>query len=198
MRKERNETWRAWKLMQRRCSATFRAFFFQNTQDEHLIAGETWGELCEFNVRSRLYLYNRRVVCYTGLIIMTSSDRSIFRVTGPLCGEVTGEFPSQRPVTRSFDVFFDLSWITGWVNNREAGDLRRHRAHYDVIAMSRFAPSQWETVLLCNDVSLIGAGLILGLRPANERRRYFVTTSLIGWAQAENQPCNSVSWFPVW
>ena len=27
-------------------------------------------------------------------------------------------------------------------------------------------------------------GLILGLCPANERRRYFVTTSLIGWAQA--------------
>ena len=26
-------------------------------------------------------------------------------------------------------------------------------------------------------------GMILGLRPANERRRYFVTTSLIGWAQ---------------
>ena len=26
-------------------------------------------------------------------------------------------------------------------------------------------------------------GLILGLRPANERQRYFVTTSLIGWAQ---------------
>ena len=26
--------------------------------------------------------------------------------------------------------------------------------------------------------------LILGLRLANERRRYFVTTSLIGWAQA--------------
>ena len=28
------------------------------------------------------------------------------------------------------------------------------------------------------------SGLILGLRPANEGRRYFVTTSLIGWAQA--------------
>ena len=26
--------------------------------------------------------------------------------------------------------------------------------------------------------------IVLGLRPANERRRYFVTTSLIGWAQA--------------
>ena len=31
-------------------------------------------------------------------------------------------------------------------------------------------------------------GLILGLCPANERRCYFVTTSLIGWAS--NQPCN--------
>ena len=27
------------------------------------------------------------------------------------------------------------AWINGWVNNREAGDLRRYRAHYDVILM---------------------------------------------------------------
>ena len=27
------------------------------------------------------------------------------------------------------------AWINGWVNNREAGGLRRHRAHYYVIAM---------------------------------------------------------------
>ena len=26
-------------------------------------------------------------------------------------------------------------WINDWVNNREAGDLRRNRAHYDVILM---------------------------------------------------------------
>ena len=26
-------------------------------------------------------------------------------------------------------------WINGWVNNREAGDLRRYRAYYDVIVM---------------------------------------------------------------
>ena len=48
---------------------------------------------------------------------------------------VTGEFPSQRPVTRSFDDFFIWTWISGWVNNREAGHLRRHRAHFDVIVM---------------------------------------------------------------
>ena len=26
-------------------------------------------------------------------------------------------------------------WINGWVNDREAGDLRRYRGHYDVIVM---------------------------------------------------------------
>ena len=28
------------------------------------------------------------------------------------------------------------AWINGWVNNREADDLRRHRAHYDVTVMT--------------------------------------------------------------
>ena len=27
------------------------------------------------------------------------------------------------------------TWINSWVNNREAGDLRHHRAHYDIIVM---------------------------------------------------------------
>ena len=48
---------------------------------------------------------------------------------------VTGEFHAQRPVTRSFDVFFDLLLNKRWVNTREAGDLRRYRAHYDVTVM---------------------------------------------------------------
>ena len=48
---------------------------------------------------------------------------------------VTGEFPTQRPVTRSFDVFFDLRLNKQLSKNREAGDLRRHRAHYGVTVM---------------------------------------------------------------
>ena len=28
------------------------------------------------------------------------------------------------------------AWINGWVNNDEAGDLRRHRAHYDINVMA--------------------------------------------------------------
>ena len=55
-----------------------------------------------------------------------------FCVTGPLCGEFTrhGEFRSQRPVTRSFDVSLICT-----LNKREAGDLRHHPAHYDIIVM---------------------------------------------------------------
>ena len=44
-----------------------------------------------------------------------------------------GEFPAQRSVTKMFSLI--CVWINGWENNREAGDLRRYRAHYDVIAM---------------------------------------------------------------
>ena len=32
------------------------------------------------------------------------------------------------------------AWINGWVNNREAGDLRCNRAHYDVTVMSLKLP----------------------------------------------------------
>ena len=32
-------------------------------------------------------------------------------------------------------LYLICAWTIGWVNNREAGDLRRHRAHYDVTVM---------------------------------------------------------------
>ena len=32
-------------------------------------------------------------------------------------------------------------WINGWENNREAGDLKRYRAHYDVIVMRFVLPA---------------------------------------------------------
>ena len=36
-------------------------------------------------------------------------------------------------------LIFSLTYvrINGWVNNHESGDLRRHRAHYDVIIMRK-------------------------------------------------------------
>ena len=47
----------------------------------------------------------------------------------------TVEFPAQRPMTRSFDVFCDFRLNKRLSNNHEAGDLRRHHAHCDVIVM---------------------------------------------------------------
>ena len=69
---------------------------------------------------------------------MTSSNGNIFCVTGPLCGEFTGHrwIPHTKPSDEEFRCFlWSAPWINGWVNNCEAGDLRRHRAHYDVIVM---------------------------------------------------------------
>ena len=73
-------------------------------------------------------------------IMMTSSNGNIFRVTGPLWGEFTG--PCWIPHTNASDAelwcfLWSAPWINGWVNNREAGDLRRYRAHSDVTVMMR-------------------------------------------------------------
>ena len=70
--------------------------------------------------------------------MMTSSDRNIFRVTGPLCGEFTGH--RWLPRTKASDAelwccLWSGPWTNGWVNNRDAGDLRRHCTHNDVIVM---------------------------------------------------------------
>ena len=57
-----------------------------------------------------------------------------FRVTGHLCREFTGR--RWIPCTKVSDAeLWCFLWINAWVYNREAGDLRRHCAHYDVIVM---------------------------------------------------------------
>ena len=58
------------------------------------------------------------------LNIMTSSNGNIFRVT------VKG----QRRGALMFS--FICVWKSGLANNREAGDLKRHHAHYDAIVMN--------------------------------------------------------------
>ena len=69
--------------------------------------------------------------------MMSSLNGNIFRVTGHLCGEFTG--PRWIPRTKASDAeiwFLFYLRLNGWINNGEAGDLRRYRAHYDVTVMS--------------------------------------------------------------
>ena len=84
-------------------------------------------------------------VCETGRTtfiscMMTSSSGNIFRVNGLLCGGIHRS-PVNSPHKSQWRgaLIFSLicAWINGWVNNREAGDLRRHRAHHEVIVMNR-------------------------------------------------------------
>ena len=70
--------------------------------------------------------------------IMSSSNGNIFRVTGPLCGEFTGRRRIPRSKASDAELWcflWSAHWVNGWVNNHEAGDLRRHRAHYDANVM---------------------------------------------------------------
>ena len=83
--------------------------------------------------------------------MMTSSNGNIFHVTGPLCREFTGH--RWIPLTKANDAelwcfLWSVPWINSWVNNREAGDLRRHRANYEVIVMSWWKNISTE-ILLC-------------------------------------------------
>ena len=54
---------------------------------------------------------------------------------------------------------------------------------YDVLIKGNPLVSDQQILLTKNKNVDATTGISLGLRPANERRRYIVTTSLIGWAQ---------------
>ena len=72
------------------------------------------------------------------LYMMTSSNGKICRVTGPLWGEFSGHrwIPLTNGQWRGALVFSLIcAWADGWANHRHAGDLRRHRAHFDVTVM---------------------------------------------------------------
>ena len=59
---------------------------------------------------------------------------------------VTAGFPSQRPVARSFDLFLDLRMKkTVEQNNPYPGNLRRHRAHFDITVMLKRASREVDT-----------------------------------------------------
>ena len=76
--------------------------------------------------------------------MMTSSNGNIFCVTGPLCGDRTPVNCPQKGQWHGALMFSLIcAWINGWVNHGEAGDLRRHRDHYDVTVMVRHSADVW-------------------------------------------------------
>ena len=47
------------------------------------------------------------------------------------------------------------AWINGWVNNRKAGDLRRHRAHYGVTVMETSNYISWRNAFEIQMISYL-------------------------------------------
>ena len=72
-------------------------------------------------------------------------------------------------------------WINGWVNTREAGDLRRHRAHYDVTVMLlRWATANYK--LEPGEIKIVSMNMF-----AFEVPRYFVTPRRPFWIISPDQ-----------
>ena len=93
--------------------------------------------------------------------MMTSSNENIF----PYWPFVRGihRWPVYSPHKGQWRaaLMFSLicSWINGWVNNSEARDLRRRRAHYDVSVVVLLRHPTWHGhVLNPNYCPLIGKG----------------------------------------
>ena len=90
-------------------------------------------------------------------IIMTSSNGNIFRVNGPLWGEFAGRrlIPRKKGQWHGALMFpLICAWTNTWANNEDAGDLRRHRVHCDVIVMMALDMGAISlTIFFCNSKS---------------------------------------------
>ena len=121
--------------------------------------------------------------------MMTSSIGNTFCVTDPLWGESTGK--SQWSEALRFSSICAVR--NGWANNRDAGYLGRHRAHYDAKEMpvmslvSAVNPliSRSRRYKLHTQEGLSYRGKCgrstTGMGSVNERRCYIITAPLIGW-----------------
>ena len=79
-----------------------------------------------------VYYQIRRM--FWSFIMVTWSNGNIFLVTGPfLRSPVNSPHKGQPRVPLISSLI--CAWTNHWVNNREAGDLRCHCAHCDVIVM---------------------------------------------------------------
>ena len=83
-----------------------------------------------------------------------SSNGNIFRVTSLSCGKFTGRrwIPRTKASDAGLWCFLWSTWNNRWANNGDAGDLRRHRAHYDVIGMPNIPVSVSEVFFKIFDV----------------------------------------------
>ena len=128
-----------------------------------------------------VYLHNGYILTHWGLAshMVTSSNgniywpfvRGIHRSPVPNKGQWRGA------------LMFSLIcvWINGWVNNREAGDLRRYRARYDVTVMADMRPGTVSSLVQVVDY------LLFDTKPLSEPS----LTYIVIWKLYEQSSLNS-------
>ena len=60
---------------------------------------------------------------------------------------ITVGIPHRGQLRRSLMFSLISAWRNGWANNRDAGDLRRHRAYYDVTVMTSLVWNSYSETL---------------------------------------------------
>ena len=111
---------------------------------------------------------------------------------------ITGKFPAQRPVTRSFRISLTCAWTYGCVNNRDAGDLRRHRVHYDVTVMPWGAASDHNVNVLTTTAFQCSSHTQISDMRQKRRGRFLVnmTMDLRQWFHWKSQ--QTLAELPHW
>ena len=103
------------------------------------------------------------------ICMMKSSNGNIFRVTGSLCVEFIGHRWIHKGQWRGALMFpLVCSWTNSWVNDIDASDLRRHRAHYDIIVLSIRLKSAVIAKTWANNHDSNTSCHMIGMRPSME------------------------------
>ena len=101
---------------------------------------------------------------------------------------VTGEFPHKGQWRGALMFTSICVWINYWAKNREAGDLRRHRAHYGVTVMSSSAFNT-SVGALYNESPCVFYSWVL--RPHNFKKNEIFDSETIGLPKSKNHNHNS-------
>ena len=144
--RRQDATWRHSNVLMLLLSVPGDALFFHSnvlhTSDQNNSDMRRWAFLCSYNRRDNNPIIKHHHPQYTPLKKvqypwwrhqMETFPRYWPFVQGIHRSPVNSPHKGQWRGALGFSLI--CAWIDGWVNNREGGDLRRHRSHYDVIVM---------------------------------------------------------------
>ena len=150
------------------------------------------------NKQAMLMIWDAIVVmwchCFVCCIMMTSQNGNTFHITGPLWG-----WPVDSPHKGQWRgaLMFSLISVStnGWANNRDAGDLRSHHAHYNITVMCNISKNEsFKKSEECAKQAMQLWGMftwdnwskkIFNWKLASEPRFFFLT--VFQWLSEENQ-----------